>query len=87
MEPSAGLREKWQYNNFMFLLQGMVTEKITGKSWEDNIREKIFGPLGMSSSNVSIDEVGGGPRLRIGGHIGCSRWSARDRNPKRAGCG
>ena len=33
MEPSAGIREKWQYNNFMFLLQGMITEKITGKSW------------------------------------------------------
>lgn len=56
MEPSAGLREKWQYNNFMFLLQGAVTEKITGKSWEDNIREKIFQPLGMSSSNVSLAE-------------------------------
>lgn len=57
MEPSAGLREKWQYNNFMFMLQGMVTEKITGKSWEDNIRQKIFKPLGMTSSDVSIDEL------------------------------
>ena len=56
MEPSAGLREKWQYNNFMFLLQGVVTEKITGKSWEDNIREKIFQPLSMSSSDVSLSE-------------------------------
>ncbi|HEX5154258.1 MAG TPA: serine hydrolase [Parafilimonas sp.] len=56
MEPSASLREKWQYNNFMFLLQGIVTEKITGKSWEDNIREKIFKPLGMDSADVSLDE-------------------------------
>jgi CubicO group peptidase (beta-lactamase class C family) len=56
MEPSASLREKWQYNNFMFLLQGVVTEKITGKSWEDNIREKIFKPLGMDSSDVSLGE-------------------------------
>jgi CubicO group peptidase (beta-lactamase class C family) len=56
MEPSVGLREKWQYNNFMFLLQGVVTEKITGKSWEDNIREKIFEPLGMNNSDVSLAE-------------------------------
>lgn len=56
MEPSAELRQKWQYNNFMFLLQGVVTEKITGKSWEDNIREKIFQPLGMSNSDVSLAE-------------------------------
>lgn len=56
MEPSAGIREKWQYNNFMFMMQGVVVEKITGKSWEDNIREKIFQPLGMSSSDASLEE-------------------------------
>ena len=57
MEPSAGLREKWQYNNFMFFAQGMVAEKITGRKWEDNIRERIFQPLGMSNSNFSVDDM------------------------------
>ena len=56
MEPSAGIREKWQYNNFMFMMQGLVVEKLTGKSWEDNIREKIFAPLGMNNSDVSLGE-------------------------------
>lgn len=56
MEPSAGIREKWQYNNFMFMMQGVLVEKITGKSWEDNIREKIFAPLGMNNSDVSLSE-------------------------------
>ena len=56
MEPSEPLRRKWQYNNFMYLLQGVVAEKITGKSWEDNIREKFFVPLGMTNSNVSLGE-------------------------------
>ena len=56
MEPSAGIREKWQYNNFMFMMQGLVVEKLTGKSWEDNIREKIFTPLGMNNSDVSLGE-------------------------------
>lgn len=57
MEPTAGLREKWQYNNFMFLGQGVLVEKLTGKSWEENIRSKIFGPLGMNHSDLSIDEM------------------------------
>ncbi|MEN9686690.1 MAG: hypothetical protein RLZZ28_2476 [Bacteroidota bacterium] len=57
MEPSFGIREKWQYNNFMFLLQGMVAQKITGKSWEENVSEKIFKPLGMSSSNFTISAL------------------------------
>jgi len=56
MEPSEPLRSKWQYNNFMFMLQGLVTEKLSGKSWEDNIREKIFEPLGMNNSTVSLAE-------------------------------
>ncbi len=57
MEPTYGVREKWQYNNFMFLLQGMVAEKITGKSWEENINENIFKPLGMSNSVFSVKEM------------------------------
>lgn len=53
-EPTAGLRETWQYNNFMFLAQGVIAEKLTGKSWETNVQEKIFDPLGMKSSNLNI---------------------------------
>jgi CubicO group peptidase (beta-lactamase class C family) len=57
MEPTYPVREKWQYNNFMFLLQGTVIEKLTGKSWEENIRENIFRPLNMTSSNFSIEDL------------------------------
>ena len=56
-EPTATTRQTWQYNNFMFLLQGMIAEKLSGKSWEKNIQEKIFNPLGMTSSNISIKEL------------------------------
>ncbi|MFN4146796.1 MAG: serine hydrolase [Runella sp.] len=56
MEPSAPLRERWQYNNFMFLAQGVLTEKLTEKSWEDNVREKILSPLGMKNSFFSVKE-------------------------------
>ncbi len=56
-EPSAKVRERWQYNNFMFLSQGVITEKVTGKTWEQNIAEKFFRPLGMTTSNVSIAEL------------------------------
>ncbi len=57
MEPTAALREKWQYNNFMFLAQGVVIEKLTGKSWEENIKERIFKPLGMDNSNLSTKDM------------------------------
>ena len=56
-EPTFELREKYQYNNFMFMAQGLVIEKITGKSWEENMRERIFKPLGMSKTNMSVIEM------------------------------
>lgn len=56
-QPSFGTRERWQYNNFMFLTQGLITEKLTGKSWEENISTHIFQPLGMTRSNTSIEAL------------------------------
>ena len=55
--PFAEVREKWYYNNFMYLAQGVIAERITGKTWEENVREKLFVPLQMSTSNLSIDEL------------------------------
>jgi CubicO group peptidase (beta-lactamase class C family) len=56
LEPNEQLRAKWQYNNLMFLTAGYLVESITGKSWEDNVRERIFEPLGMNHSNFSVAE-------------------------------
>jgi CubicO group peptidase (beta-lactamase class C family) len=56
-EPSAGVRQVWQYNNFMFFLQGVIAENVTERSWEDNITERFFKPLGMNRSNFTIDAM------------------------------
>ncbi|MET0637477.1 MAG: serine hydrolase [Chitinophagaceae bacterium] len=55
MEPSEPLRKKWQYNNFMFLLQGMVAEKLSGRTWEQNIQDKFLQPLGMTNTTVDLE--------------------------------
>ncbi|MGB3004992.1 MAG: serine hydrolase [Chitinophagaceae bacterium] len=57
LEPTAELRAKWQYNNFMFMAQGVVIEKLTGKSWEENMKERIFKPLGMDNTNLSTKDL------------------------------
>jgi CubicO group peptidase (beta-lactamase class C family) len=57
MEPSAGIKDRWQYNNFMFLLQGMVAEKITGKSWRRTSKLNFFTPLNMNRSNFIISDM------------------------------
>lgn len=65
-EPFTGIREQWYYNNFMYLAQGLITEKLTGKSWEDNIKERFFAPLHMTTSNTSIDELQGHSNISKG---------------------
>jgi len=57
MEPTAELRARWQYNNFMFMAQGIVIEKITGKSWEENMKQRILKPLGMDNTNLSTNDM------------------------------
>ena len=66
LKPSAPLRQRWQYNNFMFLLQGVTAEKLTSKSWEDNVKEKIFTPLGFSHSNFSVNDLARYPEAATG---------------------
>ncbi len=66
MEPTAGIREKWQYNNFMFMLQGVIAEKITGKPWEENVRERILQPLGMVHTNFSVDTMAANADASVG---------------------
>lgn len=66
MKPNAPLRARWQYNNFMFMAQGMVTEKLTGKSWEQNIESQFFQPMGMSESSLTTTALAAAPEHSLG---------------------
>ena len=56
LEPSETFRSKFQYNNLMFLTAGYLVERLTGRSWEDAVRARIFTPLGMTGSNFSVND-------------------------------
>jgi CubicO group peptidase (beta-lactamase class C family) len=57
MQPALGFREGYIYNNMMFAAAGAVMENVTGKKWEDIIREKIFRPLDMQASGFTDEEA------------------------------
>jgi CubicO group peptidase (beta-lactamase class C family) len=50
LELSAGFRQRFQYNNLTVTTAGHVAEVVTGKPWQDLIRERLFEPLGMSNT-------------------------------------
>jgi CubicO group peptidase (beta-lactamase class C family) len=56
LEPSASFRSRYQYQNLMFMTAGYLTEKITNRSWDALVRERIFTPLGMDRTNSSVND-------------------------------
>lgn len=44
---------KMQYCNTNYVLLAMIIERITGKSYKKNVRERIFEPLGMNCSSAT----------------------------------
>jgi CubicO group peptidase (beta-lactamase class C family) len=59
IKPSSSFRSKFGYQNVMFLAAGQIVERVSGKSWDDFIRERLFVPLGMSTSSTTIRAFAG----------------------------
>jgi CubicO group peptidase (beta-lactamase class C family) len=59
LPPTWSFRSQFGYQNIMYLAAGQVAAKVTGQSWDDIIRTRIFQPLGMTSSNTSITALQG----------------------------
>ena len=57
LKPNAKFREKYQYNNFMYVLAGYVLETVLGMPWDVFIRENITKPLGMQNTYFSSSVV------------------------------
>jgi CubicO group peptidase (beta-lactamase class C family) len=48
--PAYNFRAGYGYSNLMFITAGRVIETVSGMSWDDFLRERIFAPLGMNDS-------------------------------------
>jgi CubicO group peptidase (beta-lactamase class C family) len=59
LPPSWSFRSQFGYQNMMYLAAGQVVAKTTGASWDDFIRQRIFQPLGMTSTNTSVTALKG----------------------------
>lgn len=55
MKPKYSFRGGYEYNNITFIIAQKIIEKLSGKTWEENVYERIFNPLGMSASSLNED--------------------------------
>ena len=57
LEPNRDLRREFQYNNLMFMTAGYMAGRLSGGTWEDAVKARIFNPLGMKSSGFDFGET------------------------------
>ena len=57
LEPNQPLRTKFQYNNQCYVLAGRVLERLTGKTYEELVQERVFEPLGMGRSRLYVEDL------------------------------
>jgi CubicO group peptidase (beta-lactamase class C family) len=66
LEPTADFRTVWQYQNLMYMTAGYLVEVLSGMSWEEFVRQRIFAPLGMTSTHIDASAVESAPDFSRG---------------------
>ncbi|WRT68752.1 uncharacterized protein IL334_005732 [Kwoniella shivajii] len=57
LKPTAGLRERHQYNSLMYDLVCLIVERLVQKPFEEYVKEEFFIPLDMKSTTFAhLDE-------------------------------
>ena len=54
VKPATSFRSQWTYQNVVYAIGGALVEKVSGMPWQDFVRARIFGPLGMSESEPLV---------------------------------
>jgi CubicO group peptidase (beta-lactamase class C family) len=83
LKPGAGFRTTQGSYTFMFLVAGQLVAAVTGQSWDEFIRERIFSPLGMNASRTLLAETLQGenlatPHVELDGKLESTFWLVFD---------
>ncbi|MDJ1503147.1 serine hydrolase [Xanthocytophaga agilis] len=64
VKPSYSFRASFIYQNIFYLVAGKVIEKVSGMSWGEFMKQRIFQPLGMTRTKPYFKEVTDANRSR-----------------------
>ena len=57
LKAKHGFRAEFGYSNILYLAAGQIVEKISGMSWDDFLKQRIFEPLAMEHTNTSVSSL------------------------------
>lgn len=55
LEPTAGFREAFTYQNVLYAAAGAVLERAGGASWSELVQDRLLEPLGMERTRAGVD--------------------------------
>jgi len=57
LEPTFGFRDGYGYSNVMYITAGELIKQVTGKTWGENVQERVLDPLSMDRTIYSVDKL------------------------------
>ena len=62
----GGFRDRYAYDNILYGVAQLVIEQASGQSYEQFLRQRIFGPLGMRETRFNSDSIAPGDNVATG---------------------
>jgi CubicO group peptidase (beta-lactamase class C family) len=74
LKPATSFRSSYAYDNLLYLVAGQLIPAVTGTSWDDFVKQRIFAPLHMTNSFTKTEALESGsdvaiPHSRLGGKL------------------
>ncbi|HEU5101216.1 MAG TPA: serine hydrolase [Roseiflexaceae bacterium] len=61
---APGAENRWDYSNTNYVILGMIVEQATGRPLAQELRQRIFEPLGLHATYALPDDTVEGPQAR-----------------------
>jgi CubicO group peptidase (beta-lactamase class C family) len=59
IKPATSFRAAYAYDNVLYLVAGEVIERVSGRTWEQFVKERILDRVGMTHSTVRHSDAAG----------------------------
>lgn len=75
---STEARGSWSYSNLHYTLAGRIVQAVTGKTWQDYLRDEILEPLGMNRTTAYASRMYADDNVALGLVVKDGHWTNSD---------
>ena len=74
IKPATSFRSAYAYDNVLYTVAGQLIEAVSGRSWEQYVRDQVFAPAGMTGATDELETFWAKPNrafphARFGGAV------------------